>query len=133
VTKRWQVVTYSVIFSVWGSNLQRLGCKLQLSLSLPNIASPLSYREHCSVPSDILQEDTFQVTSAPFHTAVWDLVSWLHLYWSPGQKTVLRIRCCKSLWDSAPWSISSSWLRNSKLLSQSTENALIYSGVSDPS
>lgn len=36
---------------------------------------------------------------------------------SPGHKTVLTISCCKSLCDTTPWSMSSSWLRTSKLLS----------------
>lgn len=45
----------------------------------------------------------------------------------PRQKSaVLRISCCKCVCDSTPWSISSSWLRNSKPLSLRTRHDLVY-------
>lgn len=56
------------------------------------------YRECCFLPSDVLQEDTCQVTSAPFHTAVWDLVSRLHLNWSVILGQALDTKLC---WESA--------------------------------
>lgn len=33
------------------------------------------HREHCLLPSDVLQEDTHQVTSTAVHTAVWGVES----------------------------------------------------------
>lgn len=56
------------------------------------------YRECCFLPSDVLQEDTCQVTSTPFHTAVWDLVSRLHLNQSVILGQALDTKLC---WQSA--------------------------------
>ena len=55
------------------------------------------YREHCFVPSDVLQEDTCHVTGTPFHAAVWDLASPLHLNWSVILGQALDRKLC---WES---------------------------------
>lgn len=115
------------IFSVRSSDLQWLDHKLQLSLPLPNVPSPFTQR---TLLPTIWCLAGRHLSGDKYPCPYFCVGHWVHLNWSVTLGGTLDRKLC---WDTpakacamvTPWSVSISWLGNPKLLSLSTEDALI--------